>query len=138
MNDGIEKAVRSLKYIFDNPNEMVSVIEGIDFNKSFPADYAKILKDCIAPSKADSPKPTKAFGAFIGYKVETDTSDCESPAEYQKAIEEQMQKDILSRVPLLEDLLRKYGLFGHSIYLYFLPFNDAENDKKTILDELTK
>ena len=56
--------------------------------------------------------------------------------EYKKAIELQMEKDISSKTDFIHSILKKYGLDRHSIYLYFLPFNDPETDKGTIIDSL--
>lgn len=136
LDTAIEKTAHVLNEIISHKDNNIQLIEGLDFSKTFSIDDAQVLKSILIPTKAGNPGPGIALGAFIGYKVNADTSVCDSPDEYKKAIELQMEKDISSKTDFIHSILKKYGLDRHSIYLYFLPFNDPETDKGTIIDSL--
>ena len=48
----------------------------------------------------------------------------------------QMEADIKAAIPYIEKKVADLKLGMHSYYFYFLPFNNAEEDKKQIMDEL--
>ena len=48
----------------------------------------------------------------------------------------QMESDIKAAIPYIEHKVSDLNLGMHSYYFYFLPFNNAEVDKKHIMDEL--
>ena len=56
--------------------------------------------------------------------------------EYQGDVLEQVRNDIQSNVSFIESKITQYGLDGYSMYIYLLPFADADEDKKDIMDKL--
>lgn len=49
---------------------------------------------------------------------------------------EQVRNDIQNNVSFIESKITQYGLDGYSMYVYLLPFADADEDKKDIMDKL--
>ena len=47
-----------------------------------------------------------------------------------------MESDIKEAIPYIEKKVADLNLGMHSYYFYFLPSNNAEVDKKQIMDEL--
>lgn len=74
-----------------------------------------------------------AFGIFIGYTISAFDDDNDS---FRTLAVEKMKADIREAIPYIEQKATELKLSMHSYYFYFLPFNDAENDKKRIMDEL--
>lgn len=56
--------------------------------------------------------------------------------EYQDDVFEQVRNDIKNNVLFIESKITQYGLDGYSMYIYLLPFADADEDKKDIMDKL--
>ena len=74
-----------------------------------------------------------AFGIFIGYTlgITADNND-----EFRTESVKKMKADIQTVIPYIRKKIYELNLGMHSYYFYFLPFNDAENDKKEIMNEL--
>ena len=48
----------------------------------------------------------------------------------------QLKSDIINQLPYIESKITQYGLDGYSLYIYLLPFTDADEDKKDIMAKL--
>ena len=90
----------------------------------------------ILPSETGSQKPATAFGMFVGYSLNGVSANGKSVNEYQGDVLEQVRNDIQSNVSFIESKITQYGLDGYSMYIYLLPFADADEDKKDIMDKL--
>ena len=53
-------------------------------------------------------------------------------------IEKKMDADILYYAPQIRDRINKMGLQNRSFYIYVLPLDDAEEDKKTIMKKIMR
>jgi hypothetical protein len=85
------------------------------------------------PSKTRQAAPDMAFGVFIGYSIDVEADDNDT---FRAECMEQMESDIKAAIPYIEKKVSDLNLGMHSYYFYFLPFNNAEVDKKQIMDEL--
>ncbi len=79
LDTAIERTAQVLNEIISHKDDNIQLIEGLDFSKTFSIDDAQILKSILIPTKAGISGPGMALGAFIGYKVNADTSACDSP-----------------------------------------------------------
>ena len=78
-----------------------------------------------------------AFGIFIGYSVEYN-GNSDSNDEYdQKIIEENIKQVLDIRQEIINQII-KYSVSNYEFNFYFLPFNDAMRDRKTIMKQLTR
>ena len=53
-------------------------------------------------------------------------------------IEKKMDADILYYAPQIRDRINKMGLQNRSFYIYVLPLDDAEEDKKSIMKKIIR
>ena len=65
------------------------------------------------------------------YNMAADDNDA-----FRRDAVKKMEADIKAVIPYIEQKTAELNLGMHSYYFYFLPFNDAEKDKKRIMDEL--
>jgi hypothetical protein len=102
-------------------------------NHTFDEDTTKVLKKILIPDGRKEDGPDMAFGIFIGYTlgITADSND-----EFRTEAVIKMKTDIQTVIPYIRNKITELNLGMHSYYFYFLPFNDAENDKKEIMDEL--
>ena len=80
-------------------------------------------------------KPDMAFGAFLGYTIKLDQLETDSQ-KYRVAVKEQLKRDIAKVQPYIVKKIQDNGLAGYSFYFYLLPFNDAPNERRSIIQEL--
>lgn len=111
-------------------------VESNIFAASFPTRIYEQLETIILPSETDSQKPSTAFGMFVGYSLSGVSSNRKPINEYQSDVLEQIRNDIKSNVSFIESRITQYGLDGYSMYIYLLPFADADTDKNNIMDKL--
>lgn len=109
------------------------MVESTLFNNTYNAETTERLKQIIIPSKQRNAAPDMAFGIFIGYTIGISEDDNDA---FRTLAVEKMKADIRKAIPYIEQNATDLNLTMHSYYFYFLPFNDAENDKKQIMDGL--
>lgn len=111
-------------------------VESNIFAASFPPDVSDQLEAIILPSRTGGKKPATAFGMFIGYTLNGVSINGKPVDAYQNDVFTQIKADILNHVPFIESKITQYGLDGYSLYIYLLPFTDADKDKTDIMDNL--
>lgn len=111
-------------------------VESSIFAASFPEDVYNQLETIILPTESSGKKPATAFGMFLGYTLSGVTPNGKSVDVYQNDVFNQLKTDILNQVPFIESKITQYELDGYSLYIYLLPFADADEDKKDIMDKL--
>ena len=111
-------------------------VESNIFAASFPTKIYDQLEAIILPSETGSQKPATAFGMFVGYSLSGVSASGKPVNEYQDDVLEQVRNDIKNNVSFIESKITQYGLDGYSMYIYLLPFADADEDKKDIMDKL--
>ncbi len=101
-------------------------------NNTFDESTTELLKTILIPQKG-KPKIPMAFGIFVGYSVGVSNNNND---EFFTEVQKKMQRDIEDVIPYISSKVRDMGLESYSYYLYFLPMNHAEQDKKAIMEEL--
>ena len=136
MQTAIDVAFAEAQKLKNRKNDERRFVESSIFATSFPPEVYDQLEAIILPSETDRKKPATAFGMFLGYSLNGVSSDGKSVNAYQNDVLSQIKKDILINVPFIESKITQYGFDGYSLYIYLLPFADAEEDKKDIMDKL--
>lgn len=131
--DAIDTAFEVLAVIKNGRKNERQMVESTLFNNTYDPETTERLKQIIIPSKQRTAAPDMAFGIFIGYTINVSEDDND---DFRTLAVEKMKADIREAVPYIEKKVTELNLTMHSYYFYFLPFNDAENDKKQIMDEL--
>ncbi len=131
--DAIDAAFEAVTEIKKGRTNERQMVESTLFNNTYDAETTERLKQIIIPSKHRNAVPDMAFGIFIGYTIDVTDDDND---RFRTLAIEKMKDDIRNAIPYIEQKATELKLTMHSYYFYFLPFNDAENDKKQIMDEL--
>ena len=109
------------------------MVDSTLFNHTYDKETTERLKQILVPSKQRQADPDMAFGVFIGYSLDVAADDNDA---FRAMATGKMIEDIKAAIPYIEKKVSDLNLGMHSYYFYFLPFNDAEKDKKQIMDEL--
>lgn len=132
----IDEAFSNAKNLKDRKINERRFVEKNIFEQSFTKEISDQLEVIILPSETAGKKPTTAFGMFLGYSLNCVIKSGKDIDSYQNDILSQLKADILSNVPYIESKIIEHGLDGYSLYIYLLPFADANKDKKDMLDKL--
>ena len=90
------------------------------------------MKDILVPNPSKTNRYNTSYGVFLGYTLGLGK---DYPVhEYEELAEQKMQADIKCYVPYILQKIQDCGLGMHSFYIYVLPFNDAEEEKKSIME----
>ena len=109
------------------------MVDSTLFNHTYDDETTERLRQILVPSKTRQAAPDMAFGVFIGYTIDVEADDNDA---FRAECMTKMEADIKAAIPYIEKKVADLKLGMHSYYFYFLPFNNAEVDKKQIMDEL--
>lgn len=107
----------------------------------FDTGTTEYLKQLLVPSRNRTVIPDTSYGVFIGYSLGIDPMLYDSDT-YRTLAAEKMEKDITDIVVYIRTQLAKMAIIGsntlakHSLYFYFLPFDNADLDKDNIMKDL--
>lgn len=104
--------------------------------QTFTPEVSKQLENIIIPKRNGKKKPSTAFGVFLGYSLPDVSVKGQTIEQYQKAVMDQLRKDIAATTGYIDEQIDKHQLDKYSIYIYVLPFSNAEDDQKEIMDRL--
>jgi len=136
LKKAIDDAFDSISKAISNPDNELRLVESNIFNESFDLKTTEFVKSLIIPSKRDlSLGADKAFGIFLGYSLGLDASQY-SNLEYRKAVANKMVDDIHAQVPYIKQKIASKKMLGYSFYFYVVPFDDASNDRASIINKL--
>lgn len=136
LNSAIDDAFKKAAELKGRKREERRFVETRIFAETFTKDVAKTLESIILPTEGGIKKPDTAFGMFVGYSLNSVDDDGISVEKYQSNVIDQVKQDISKALPYIESEIAQYGLEGYSIYIYILPFTDADTDKKKLMDRL--
>lgn len=135
LKEGIKEAFKSIDTYLTSNIQDRNLLDTHLTDQFVDEEEAKIIKEYITaiPRK----KKETVFGIFIGYSVEySGTSD--SNDEYDQKIIEENIKQVLNIRQEIINQISKYSVSNYEFNFYFLPFNDAMRDRKTIMKQLTR
>lgn len=135
LSAAIDRAFEKIKNIEENADEELRMVENNSQWTIYDEETTKYMVELMRPHKGGKQTPEMAFGAFLGYTIKIDPPETDSH-KFKKAVKEQLIKDIAAVQPYISELILKNGLSGYSFYFYVLPFNDAPNEKVSIIREL--
>ena len=131
----IDRAFEKIINIESNSEEELQIIDNTTQWTIFDQDTAQFINKLLKPTKNGEFVPDMAFGAFLGYTIKLDSPETDSQ-KYRTAVIEQLKKDIRNLQPYIIKKIQDNGLSGYSFYFYTFPFNDATNEKVSIIYEL--
>lgn len=131
----VDRAFDKIISIESNSGSELRMVENAIQSNIFDTDETQYLVEMMRPRRGGSSRPDMAFGAFLGYTITLNTPEPDSQ-KYKTAVKNQLIADIDSIQSYIRDLIIKNNLSGYSFYFYVLPFNDAPNEKTSIIDDL--
>lgn len=131
----VDRAFDKIIKIEAHGDDELRMVESTTQWTIYDPDATQYMVELMRPQKGGTYKADMAFGAFLGYTIKLDKPETDSQ-KYKIAVKEQLIKDIAAVQPHITDLIVQNGLSGYSFYFYVLPFNDAPNEKVSIVNEL--
>lgn len=135
LNTAVDRAFERIVSIEQNADSEFKTVENTAYGLMFDNSIVEYLRDIMVPRKQFQYKPDMAFGLFLGYSLKIDPPVAD-PALYRTDAEEQLKRDIESVKGYIADTMKRHNLEGYTFYCYVLPFNDAPNEKTSLIDEM--
>lgn len=131
----VDRAFEKIIKIEKHRDAELLMVESTTQHTIYDSDTTQYMVKLMRPQKGGTNKPDMAFGAFLGYTIKLDNPETDSQ-KYRNAVKDQLIKDIDGVQSRITELIVQNGLSGYSFYFYVLPFNDAPNEKVSIIEEL--
>jgi len=131
----VDRAFDKIIDIENNSDTELKMVENTTHSNIYDSDTTNYMVNLLIPKKTNVPKPDMAYGVFLGYTLSLDYTETDNN-RYRTAVNMQMQKDIASLQPYIEQKIRDNALSGYNFYLYVVPFNDAPTEKNSIISEM--
>ena len=135
LNAAVDRAFERIVSIEQNADSEFKTVENTAYGLMFDNSTVEYLRDVMVPRKQFQYKPDMAFGLFLGYSLKIDPPVTD-PALYRSSAEEQLKQDVESVKSYIADTMKRHNLEGYTFYCYVLPFNDAPNEKTSLIDEM--
>lgn len=132
----INEVFERIHSIKNNKSEEMRLVNKLAFERMATTEEAALVKEILLPSPSKKTGVNTSYGIFLGYSLGLDKNHpC---AEYENLAEKKMQADIKHYIPTILQKIKDYDLGGHSFYIYVVPFNDAESEKRSIMEAVIK
>lgn len=136
LNNAVDEAFQSIEKVLKNPDNELRLIEKNILSESFDEETTKFIKSLIVPLRRDNNiNLDNAFGIFLGYSLDLDSTQY-SNSEFREAVKQKLKNDINNIATYIENKINNSGLTGYSFYFYILPFNNAKEDRVSIINKL--
>ncbi len=135
--DATRVAFDSIKNSIDEIDIETCLVSGEILKEVCSMEEAEVIKQLILPSEDVSDELAiheKAVGVFIGYTGSY--GEDISNSIWNKTINEKIKNDIERAVNTIKKKIEDLNLKGYSFYCYYLPLNNAEEDRKSILKNI--
>ena len=137
LKEAIDNAFDAIMRIKDHSSREIQMVEKTAFDRMCDPDEIEYLKKILIPEPNVGSSYDTAYGLFLGYTMGIDMQ--KHPGEkYEDLVTAKMVHDIQIRAPYIAQKIAENNLGMHSFYVYVLPFEDAEQDKLGIMDNVMK
>ena len=113
----------------------MELVNSAEFNKSIDITTAHLIKKIVIPEDGGDSGAGTAYGVFLGYTLDLNPEDF-SRDEYTNAVVKRIEQDIEKALVRVQERIADLKMGADSFYIYVLPFNDADNDRSSIMTEL--
>ena len=128
----IDGAFEKICSIEKNEDSEIHMVSQMALERMATDAEVELVKDILIPSPDKKSNYNTSYGIFIGYTLGLGE---EHPVDtFVELAEEKMQADVKRYIPYIIQKIKDNHLGAHSFYFYFLPFNDAEEEKKLIME----
>lgn len=133
----IDAAFDSILEIENNEDKELHMVDNVIFDRLLNEDEVELAKEIFLPTPNKTTSYNTSYGVFLGYTIGLDPTKY-GVVEYPQIVEEKMQEDIRRNIDYILKKINDNFLGQHSFYFYVLPFNDAEEEKKAIMEAVMK
>lgn len=133
----IDAAFESILKTENNEDKELHMVDNVIFDRLLNEDEVELAKEIFLPTPNKTTSYNTSYGVFLGYTIGLNPTRY-SVAEFPKIVEEKMQEDIRRNIKYILKKINDNFLGQHSFYFYVLPFNDAEDEKKIIMEDILK
>ena len=137
INQAFERIVR----IEQREKEELTMVDNLVLHT--PADRFSseediaFLKHMFLPVEGRKPPRATSYAVFLGYTIGLEPENY-SPTEFPSVVEDKIVDDMRRHLPLIVEKIKENKLGIHSFYFYIVPFNDAEANKKAVMEDILK
>lgn len=118
-----------------------ALVESTIFSKNFDQRTTEYLARLLTPSKCGEDHrrtvSENAYGVFIGYTLGLE-ADNRSSEQFSLLIDRKMERDIQHFAPLIRKRIEEEGLTQNPFYFFFIPLNDAQVEKNSIIEAVLR
>jgi len=138
LSDAVDDAFKSLSDSYANKSADFSLLDDTLLDEIVvDENMAELFRKNFIPkhqSAKSNIETEEAFAVFIGYTFTHPSEDGRKPKEQ---IADKVKSDIESvKQKIIQAIASKDYTANSDFYIYFLPFNDAAADKKSIMQEI--
>ena len=135
IKEAIDKAFEAIVRIENETGEGIQIVNSPTLEESFEPEMLQQVIGAIVPEPGSDVVSNNAYGVFLGYSLGLDPST-RGNIEFLRALDKKVECDIKNHASYIANKIKTLGLDSHSFYFYIVPFNDAEVDKKQIMENL--
>jgi len=136
LQDAIDHAFETIMKIESRENREIVMVQKTAMDRMVEGKQAERLKEIIIPNPGQSTSYDTAYGVFLGYSLGLKTEG--RSEEFETLAKQKMEYDIKYYAPYIAKKIKDNNLDNHSFYFYIVPFNDAEQEKHEIMDNVLK
>lgn len=128
----IDGAFEKICSIEKNEDSEIHMVSQMVLERMATDTEVEMVKDILIPSPNKKANYNTSYGVFLGYTLGLGE---DYPVDtFIELAEDKMRADIKRYIPYILQKIKDNHLGAHSFYFYFLPFNDAEEEKKLIME----
>ena len=135
IKEAIDKAFEAIVRIENETGEGIQIVSSPMLEESFEPKMLQQVIGAIVPEPGSDVVSNNAYGVFLGYSLGLDPST-RGNIEFLRVLDKKMEADIKNHASYIVKKIKDMGLESNSFYFYIVPFNDAEVDKKQIMENL--
>ena len=146
LTDGLRHAFESISAFKKGKNKKDNDKSGIMFERGLlnsnldreieDENEKLFLKSIIYPSTKSDFYVDDAFGIFVGFEFNYSDLKKLPNNNFREVIKEKIIDVTKKQIKNINKYVEKHKLFGHTFYIYVLPFANVEEDREMILKEL--
>lgn len=133
--DAIDQAFDTIVKIDAHEDSEIYMVEQTVLDRFYDENDLAVLKDFIVPYEGKRSNYEVSYGVFLGYSLGLQTAG-HTDDEVRQMIQEKMEQDAQAHAAYIAKKIKDNGLENHAFYFYLLPLNDAEAEKKSIMQHV--
>lgn len=137
IKDAIDQAFDAIVDIENTNSNRLQLLEPSSLDRDFDAETAQQIKDIVIPKKGSNIVTESAYGIFLGYTLGLDPNVYPT-IQYRNVLNTKMNTDIKNHAAYIAQQINSRGLGTHSFYFYILPLNNADLDKREIMERVMR